>query len=100
MVYGVITLKTKPGKRFAGIDHLKAYAKWLSDKYGTPTQVLGNGGGLIYENHILCQFESLAQMDEVNSSAVKDPEFQQWFTESEGLLEWKDSTWRHYDVWD
>lgn len=100
MVYGVLTLRTKPGKRFAGIDQLKSYAKWLSDKYGIPTQILGNGGGLVYENHILAQYENLAQMDEVTNTSVADPEFQQWFTESEDLLEWKDSTWQHYDVLD
>lgn len=85
MVYNVITVGTKPGKRFAGIEQLKKLAKWISDKYGTPTQVIGNGTGPIYQNHIMTQYENLAQMEEVGNSVVADAEFQKWFNESEDL---------------
>ena len=98
MVYGVITVGTKPGKRFAGIDQLKKLAKWISEKYGTPTQVLGNGAGLIYQNHVVTQYESQAHMEEVTNDLVADPEFQNWFGESEDLLEWHGSTSQHFDV--
>ena len=98
MVYGVTTLRTKPGKRFAGIDQLKKLAKWITDRYGIPAQVLGNGTGAMYQNHLLTQFESVAQMDELNTSMVAQDEFSKWFEESEGLLDWEESTFQYYDV--
>ena len=100
MVYGVITVRTKPGKRFSGIDQLKKLAKWLSDKYGTPTQVLGNGSGPIYQNHISTQYENLAQMEEIIERFPADAEFQEWFTESQDLIEWQDSTYQYYTVFE
>ncbi len=98
MVYSVITVGTKPGKRFAGIEQLKKLAKWMSDEYGTPTQVLGNGTGPIYQNHVVTQYESLAQMEKVSDSIVGHDRFQKWFSESEGLLDWEGSTTDYFDV--
>jgi len=100
MVYAVRTVGTKPGKRFAGIDQLKKLAVWMSDKYGTPTQVLGNGTGLIYQNHIMTQCESVAQMEEISNTMPTDAEFQEWFGESEGLVEWQDSTAHYFTVFE
>ena len=100
IVYNVITIRTKPGKRFAGIDQLKKLAVWMSDKYGTPTQVLGNGTGLIYQNYIMTQYESVAQMEEISNTMPTDAEFQEWFGESEGLVEWQDSTTHYFTVFE
>lgn len=100
MYYGVVTVHTKPGKRFAGIDKLKELATWIKEKYGTPTQVLGNGTGPIYENHVVTQYDSLAQMEEVNRSLAQDEAFQKWFAEADELIEWWESTSQYFIVFD
>ncbi len=100
MVYGAFMVRTKPGKRFSGIDQMKKLAKWMSEKYGTPTQVLGNGTGLIYQNYIMTQFETVAQMEEVTNSFPAEAEFQEWCGESQELIEWQDSTFQYFVVFE
>ena len=59
MVYGTVTIGTKPGKRFEGIAKLVEFAKWASEKYDAPTQILGNLAGQVYQNHIVTQYKSM-----------------------------------------
>jgi hypothetical protein len=88
MYYTVLTIGTKPGMRFQGIEHLKKFAAWAEKEFGISAEVLGNVEGLIYENHVVLQFESLAQYEQVNEKLLAHPEYHQWFGEGKELLEW------------
>jgi hypothetical protein len=72
MYYGAYTVTLVPGNRFPGIEHMKKLAKMLGDKYGTPTEVLGNEAGQVYECHFVTRYESLAQYEEVNEKLYAD----------------------------
>jgi hypothetical protein len=100
MVYGVVTVRTIPGKRFEGIEKLKVLAGWMDEKYGTRTQVLGNGSGPIYQNHVVSRYESLAQMEEVQMNLAGETEFLDWFKEAEGVLNWESSSSSFYTVFE
>jgi hypothetical protein len=100
MVYGVITVRTIPGKRFEGIEKLKKLAGWMDEKYETRTQVLGNGTGPIYQNHVVTRYESLAQMEEIQMKMPGESEFMDWFKEAEGFLNWETSSSSFYTVFD
>ena len=100
MYYGTVTVTTKPGKRFAAIEHIKKLAKLSSEKYGIPTEVLGNGTGLVYKCHIVSKYQSAAQWDDSTKKLVADPAFQEWFNASEGLIEWQDARNDLYEVFD
>lgn len=91
MYYTVITVTTKPGKRFQGIEHLKKFASWVKEKYTIPTEILGNMDGLIYQNHIVLRYENLAQMEEVTEKLLADPEYLDWFQKGTDLLGWIDA---------
>jgi len=91
MYYGTVTVTVKPGKRFAAIEHLKKLAKLSSEKYGVPTEVLGNGTGRIYRCHFVSKYQNMAQLEETNKKLLADPAFNQWFNETEGLIEWQDA---------
>ena len=84
MLYYVITVGTFPGKRFQGIEHLKKGAAMMSEKYGVRVQVLGNGSGPLYQNHLVTRYESTSQMEEVSNEFPMDPDFQSWFEAGEG----------------
>lgn len=98
MYYAAITVSTIPGKRFEGIGHLKKYAEWAEGKFGIPTQVLGNMTGTVYENHVVFQFESMAQMEEMYEKMLADPEYQLWFNEATGVLGWDKASQQIYQV--
>jgi GTP cyclohydrolase I len=100
MVYGTVTIRTVPGKRFAGIAKLKELAEWMSEKYGVRTQILGNVAGQIYVNHIVTQHESMAQAEESWAKLVSDPEYVAWQQSAEGLLAWESATTSWYNVID
>ena len=98
MYYGVISVSTKPGVRFNGIEHLKKFAEWLESKYEIRTQVLGNMHGAIYRNHIVSRYDSLAQMESVYEKVLADPEYLEWFGEGKDLIVWEDSSQSMYQV--
>ncbi len=100
MYYCAITIATKPGARWAGVDHLKKLAKWMTDKYGLPTQVLGNVAGPIYQNHIVSRYESMAQIEEIQAKIYADPEFTEWFQGSGDLLAWQEATNTIYEAFE
>jgi len=87
----VITVTTKPGLRFQGIEHLKKISNWLQEKYGVSTEILGNMSGAIYQNHVVSRYNSMAHMEETNTKVLADPEYLQWFSEGKDLLVWNDS---------
>ena len=95
MLYYFISVGTIPGKRFQGIEHLKKGAAMMSEKYGVRVQVLGNGSGPVYQNHLVTRYESMSQMEEVNTVFPTDPDFQTWFQAGEGLIKWEEAT-QHY----
>ena len=72
MYYATITVSTKPGMRFQGIDHLKKFADWFKGKYNIETQILGNMSGRIYRNHVVFRYESLAQMETTTEKMLAD----------------------------
>jgi hypothetical protein len=98
MYYAAITVTTKPGVRFQGIEHLKKFASWVKEKYSIPTEVLGNMNGLIYQNHVVLRYESLGQMEEVTNKWLADPEYLDWFQEGKELLTWNDARQALYQV--
>ena len=100
MYYGTVTVTTTPGKRLAAIEHLKKLAKLSSEKYGVPTEILGNGVGLIYKCHVVSKYQNLAQLDETNKKLLADPAFGEWFTASEGLIQWQDARNDLFEVFD
>ena len=100
MYYGAYTFTLIPGKRFAGIDHLKKMATILDEKYGVPSEVLGNVTGEVYQHHLVSRFESLAQMEDVQEKLYADEEYLAWFAESEGLIKWPAASLRLYQVYD
>jgi len=95
----VISVTTKPGLRFQGIEHLKKIATWLNDKYGVSTEVLGNLNGAIYRNHAVSRYSSLAQMEELNAKILTDPEYLQWFEEGKELLVWAEASQTIFQVY-
>jgi len=98
MYYVALTVTTKPGKRFQGIEHLKKFAGWVKEKYAIRTEILGNMNGLIYQNHVVLRYESLAQMEEVTESLLADQEYLDWFQEGKELLGWSDASQAIYQV--
>jgi hypothetical protein len=100
MYYGSYTFTLIPGKRFAGVDHLKKMAKMLNDKYSVPSEVLGNTTGEVYKHHLVSRFENLAQMEEVQAKLFADEEYLAWFNASEGLVKWQNLTMRLYQIYD
>jgi len=98
MYYNAITVSTKPGVRFQGIEHLKKLADWFGAKYDIETQVLGNLNGRIYRNHVVSRFESLAQMESTYEKMLVDDEYLAWFNEGKDLFEWSVSTQTTYQV--
>ena len=98
MYYNAITVSTKPGVRFQGIEHLKKLADWFGTKYDIETQVLGNLNGRIYRNHVVSRFESLAQMESTYEKILADDEYLAWFNEGKDLFEWSGSTQTTYQV--
>jgi hypothetical protein len=89
-----------PGKRFAGVDHLKKMAKILKEKYGISSQVLANGTGPVYQHHLVSKYDSMAQIQEVQEKLFGDEEYLAWFKESEDLVQWKNATQNVYQVFD
>ncbi len=100
MVYGTVAVRTIPGKRFPGIEKLTELAKWMSDKYGTPTQVLGNLSGQVYQNHIVTQYENMGHSDEIWEKVLADPEYLAWFESTKDLLVWEGARTNWYTVHD
>lgn len=98
MYYTAITITTKPGVRFQGIEHLKKFSSWIQEKYNVPTEVLGNMHGPIYQNHIVSRYESLAQMEDLFAKVLADPEYLDWFNEGKDLLAWGDARQAVYQV--
>lgn len=98
MYYTAITVTTKPGVRFQGIEHLKKFSSWMEEKYNITTQVLGNMSGAIYQNHIVSRYESLAQMEEVYAKVMEDPEYLEWFKEGTDLFIWGEARQAVYQV--
>ena len=100
MYYVSFTVTLIPGKRFAGIDHLKKMAKILSDKYGIPSEVLANSTGEVYQHHLVSKYENMAQIEEVQDKIFADEDYLAWFGASVGLIEWQDATSNMYRVFD
>ena len=100
MYYGSYTFTLIPGKRFAGVDHLKKMGKMMTDKYGIPSEVLGNRTGELYKAHLVSKFERLSQIEEVEQKLFADEEYLAWFNESEGLIKWQGTTMYIYQVYD
>ena len=94
----VITVTTKPGMRFQGIEHLKKVAAWIQEKYGIRTEVLGNLHGAIYRNHVVSRYDSLAHMEETSAKILSDPEYLAWFKEGSEILRWEDSSQTIFQV--
>lgn len=99
MYYGTVTVTITPGQRLAAIEHLKKLAKLSSEKYGIPTEVMGNGTGRIYKCHVVSRYKDAAQWDEAGNKLVADPAFDEWFKASEGLLQWQDARTDLYEVY-
>jgi len=89
MYYNTYTIATKPGKRYAAIEHLKKLAKHMQDTYGVEAQVLGNMGGRVYQNYLVTRYDNLAQFEQVSDKLRSDKGFQDWFAASVDLLEWQ-----------
>ena len=100
MYYLAYTVTLIPGKRFAGVDHLKKLAKIVSDKYGITSEILANSTGKVYEHHFVSRYESAAQSEEVGDKLLADEDYHAWFEESKGLIEWQDATANMYRVFD
>ena len=100
MYYGSYTFTLIPGKRFAGVDHLKKMVTILDDKYGVKSEVLGNVTGEVYKHHLVSKFESLAQMEDVQKKLLGDEDYLAWFNDSEGLIKWHNTTMYLYQVYD
>lgn len=98
MYYSTITITTKPGIRFQGIEHLKKFASWVKEKYAIDCMVLGNMDGPVYQNHVVLSFDNLAQFEEIWAKALNDPEYLQWFNDGKDLLVWQDASQRIYQV--
>jgi len=98
-VYSAYTVMTVPGKRFDGVEHMKKLKTWLKDKYEVPSEVLGNLAGSAYEHHIVLRFENLGQLEEITSAMMADPEYLQWFSEAEGLVDWKTARQSLYQIY-
>jgi hypothetical protein len=98
MYYAAITVSTKPGMRFQGIEHLKKFADWIEGKYNIEIQVLGNMNGRIYRNHVVSRYENLAQLETTYEKVLADDEYLKWFKEGKDLIEWGDATQEIYQV--
>ncbi len=100
MVYGSVTVHTKPGKRFDGIKKLVELANWLTQKYEVRTQVLGNLSGKVYQNHVVTRYESMGHSEEIWKKVFADPEYLEWFEKSSDLLIWEGASTTWYTVHD
>jgi hypothetical protein len=92
MYYSAISVTTRPGMRFQGIEHLKKLAGWLESKYEVRTQVLGSLSGKIYRNSVVSRYDSLDHMEKTYEKVLADPEYLDWFKEGQDLLFWDDAS--------
>ena len=88
MFYAVINIRTMPGKRFDGIEQLKTLARWLTEKYGAETTLLGSGDGLPNQSQLVTRYESQAQMIEIDRQLIQDAEFTAWLRNAQVMIQW------------
>jgi hypothetical protein len=99
MYYTVLTIGTKPGMRFQGIEHLKKFTAFVKKEYNVEGQVLGNVEGKIYQNHLVLTFDDLAQSETVNEKLLAHPEYHAWFAEGKDMFEWAGAVQTIYKVY-
>ncbi len=100
MYYLTYTATLLPGKRFAGVDHMKKLAKIIHDKYGITSEILANSTGKVYDHHFVSKYESMAQIEQVGDKLLADDDYHTWFEKSKDLVAWKDATINLYRVFD
>lgn len=100
MVYTVMNVCINPGRSWEGIEQLKALARWLTDKYGAETTLLGSGSAVNDRKQLVTRFQSPAQMREIDRRLVQDTEFAAWLRRSEALVRWDCAPGAVYQVMD
>jgi hypothetical protein len=100
MVYTVMNVCIKPGRSWEGIEQLRALARWLTDKYGAETTLLGSKSGAGDQKQLVTRFQSPAQMREIDRRLIQDSEFAAWLRRSEALVRWDCAPGAVYQVMD
>ena len=75
MVYTVMSVCINPGRSWEGIEQLRVLARWLTDKYGAETTLLGSSSGADDRKQLVTRFQSPAQMREIDRRLIQDSEF-------------------------
>ena len=88
MFYAVINVCITPERRFEGIQKLKLLARWLTQKYGSETTVLGSRSGLKDQTQLVTCYRSQAEMRELDRQLTQDAEFDAWLRETQIMIQW------------
>ncbi|MGE5072957.1 MAG: hypothetical protein ACM3MF_05975 [Anaerolineae bacterium] len=99
MYYVTNTVTLIPGKRFEGIAHVQKMAKFMCDKFGIETQVVGNAFGVTYRCFLVAKYASMAQYQEIDDKLTHDPFFNEWYDGSVELIHWPDTRCDMYEVY-
>jgi hypothetical protein len=100
MIYAVINVCVRPERSWEGIQHLKELARWLTEKYGAETTLLGSHSGGDDQKQLVTRYQSQAQMREIDRCLIQDGEFAAWLRVNESLILWDCAPGRTYPVMD
>lgn len=100
MIYTVMNVSIKPERSWEGIEQLRDLARWLTEKYGAETTLLGGSSGADDQKQLVTRFQSPAQMRDIDRRLVQDTEFAAWLRRSEALVRWDCAPGAVYQVMD
>jgi hypothetical protein len=100
MIYAVINVCVQHEHSWEGVQHLKELARWLTEKYGAETTLLGSRSGGEDQKQLVTRYQSPAQMREIDRYLLQDGEFAAWLRMNESLVRWDCAPGRIYQVMD
>ncbi len=100
MIYAVINVCVQSEHSWEGVQRLKELARWLTDKYGAETTLLGSDSGGEAQKQLVTRYQSPAQMRDIDRRLLQDAEFSTWLQVNETLVRWDCAPGKIYQVSD
>jgi len=88
MIYAVINVCIAPERRWEGIEQLEQLARWLTDKYGVETTLLGSNLGAEDQKQLVTRYHSQEEMKEIDLQLIQDAEFDAWLRKAQMMIQW------------